>query len=346
MTWVGPLVGRDGAGILAVIAAGVLRIVDERDARDETSAQGIPARLFERQAGPRRYQSCVAEDLGDRGDDSADRIATLRSEQRRIGRVFRIVGCDQDAVDGIDFHLVEPGGAAGGDGLDGRVHPGPRLHVGDVEHLEGAVAVAGVNPVAVRHDAVGAGDVVVDAGRVREVNAREETSAQPRVERVVGGVDDVDTGVGSVSQEIERLNRVDPADVERGEPVAAGNLDRVLAEHVRLRQTVDLRRCRLPERRGEGCGCNVRPVQTTQGYRGKGPRERSVDAAAAARFGRRTRERHRAHRAEQYSKKFRIRRHECPPDRSHTPGSRWDHYYCAKLNFPAPSRAATPSEVN
>ena len=55
----------------------------------------------------------------------------------------------------------------------------------------------------------GAGPGIVDPNhpRVNEVNAREGTRSEPRMESVIGGIDNVNAAVRAVGQEVERLRR-------------------------------------------------------------------------------------------------------------------------------------------
>ena len=124
----------------------------------------------------------------------------------------------------------------------------------EIEHLERAVAVTGIEPPAMGNDAVGAGLIVVhsSAGCV-EHDAHE--TAEPPLEGEVVGVDDIDAGVRAISEVVLGAVRIDPADVVRPQRVA-GDLDRGPA----LGLGVGWRARALARRSGEHrAGCRERP---------------------------------------------------------------------------------------
>src|SRR5207247_7391319 len=95
----------------------------------------------------------------------------------------------------------------------------------EIEHFERAVAVAGVEPPAVRHDAVGSGDIVVDCAICIELDAYEKAFAEGPFEGQGAGIDDVDARVRAGGEVVLGTVRIDPADIVRPQRVA-GNLDR------------------------------------------------------------------------------------------------------------------------
>jgi hypothetical protein len=81
-----------------------------------------------------------------------------------------------------------------------------------IDHLEGAVTVTGIEPAAVRCDAIGSGVIVVHCARPEELDA-DETGNRP-LEGVAFRVDDVDARVRAIAQIVFRAVWVNPADVE------------------------------------------------------------------------------------------------------------------------------------
>src|SRR5439155_16998714 len=80
-----------------------------------------------------------------------------------------------------------------------------------------AVAVDGIEPPAVRHDAIWSGEIVVHRTICVEHDADE--TGEPPLERVVLGIDDVDARVRAIGQVVLGAIGIDEADVERPERV-------------------------------------------------------------------------------------------------------------------------------
>ena len=135
-------------------------------------------------------------------------------QQCRKWRVVCVVCREQQGAVRRQCHFIHSHGAAGADdllggGLGGGIQ---------IDHMQRAVAVTGVEPPAMRRDAVGAGDIVVHAAGGVELDA-DETADGP-LEGVALRVDDVDARIRAVAQVVLRAIRVDPADIERPERIA------------------------------------------------------------------------------------------------------------------------------
>ena len=119
-------------------------------------------------------------------------------------------------------HLVNAGRAAGRNALDWRdsgyaVREGGRRE--DVEHFERAVAVAAIDPNAVRGNTVRSRFGVVH-GPGHWIQDDTHKTAQSKRERVAHGVDDLDPRVRAIAEIVLVQKGIDPADVERPERVA------------------------------------------------------------------------------------------------------------------------------
>ena len=90
----------------------------------------------------------------------------------------------------------------------------------EVDDLQGAVAVAGIEPPAMGCHTVRPRMVVVDGvrGIWIEHDADESADGSLPLERM--GVDDVNSGIGAVAQVILAAIRIDPADIERTQRIA------------------------------------------------------------------------------------------------------------------------------
>ena len=86
--------------------------------------------------------------------DLAEAAVAIRREQCRERRILGVVGGEQQLAVRRQRHFIDSRGAAGADCL----FDGGRVRRVEIDHLERAVAVAGIEPPAVRHDAVGPGD--------------------------------------------------------------------------------------------------------------------------------------------------------------------------------------------
>ncbi len=145
-----PAVASYRAGKLAVVAA--RRVVgDDRDRVIEPLGLRLPRRLLQRQPKASRYDRGIDGNLGDNADVADPGIA-VGGEQCGEGRVFRVVGGKQQFAVGGQRHFVDAGRAAGRNCLSRRNIGARRIQV---KHLERAVAVAAVDPPAVRGNAIG-----------------------------------------------------------------------------------------------------------------------------------------------------------------------------------------------
>src|SRR6185295_281170 len=144
----------------------------------------------------------------------------VRREERAEWRILGVVDREKQLAIRGQRHLVDPGRSAG---VDGRLRE--RVGPVEIEHLERAVAVAGVEPPAVSHHAVGPGDVVVHSASGVALDADEEALAEKPFEREAIGIDDIDRSIRAVGQVVLGAMRIDPADVVR-EQRGARNLDR------------------------------------------------------------------------------------------------------------------------
>src|SRR5258708_21618197 len=144
--------------ILAVVAARWI-VFDDRDRGIETLGLGIPGRLLDRQAESRREDRRVHRNSGD-DERIADGAVAIGGKQRPKRRVLSVVGAKQQLTVPGNIHLVEPSRAAGAD----RLLDGARRRRVKVDHLERAVAVAGIEPSAVRDHTVWPGVIVVNGG--------------------------------------------------------------------------------------------------------------------------------------------------------------------------------------
>src|SRR6266478_1255646 len=166
-----------------------------------------------RQAQARWNDGRVDRDPADHMRIAGSHIAIGR-QQCRKWRVVCVVCREQQGAVRRQCHFIHSHGAAGADdllggGLGGGIQ---------IDHMQRAVAVTGVEPPAMRRDAVGAGDIVVHAAGGVELDA-DETADGP-LEGVALRVDDVDARIRAVAQVVLRAIRVDPADIERPERIA------------------------------------------------------------------------------------------------------------------------------
>ena len=196
--------------VLTIIAA--RRVVrDDGNRCEEALGLGIPGRLFKRKTEARRNDCRI-----DRDPDDHERVAcgsvAVRREQRRKRRVLGVVCGDQQQTVAGNRHLINAGCSTGRDRLlDGR-----RSRRIEIDHLERTVAIAGVEPPAVRYHAVWPGVIVVHSrtGFV-ELDAHEAGDGPFELEML--GVDDVDACIRAIGQVIFRSVWIHPADVETGQ---------------------------------------------------------------------------------------------------------------------------------
>src|SRR6185312_6662178 len=151
----------------------------------------------------------IDRDLGERHHSAVIAIA-VRRKQRAERRILGVVYGEEQLAVRRQRHLVDPRSATG---VDGRLRE--RVGPVEIEHLERAVAVAGIKPPAVRRHAVGAGDVVVHRAAGVALDADKQALPEKPFEREAIGIDDVDRGVRAVGQVVLRAMRIDPADVIR-----------------------------------------------------------------------------------------------------------------------------------
>ncbi len=143
----------------------------------------------------------------------------VRREQRREGqRLGGVVHGQQQFAVRRQRHFVKP--IVIGDAAGDRLFVSRRVGRVKIEHLERTVAVTGIEPPAVRSDAIGAGLIVVYCYYTRsigwvEYNASEKTLADGPLEGQGAGIDDVDTPVRAIAQIVFGAMRIDPADVVR-----------------------------------------------------------------------------------------------------------------------------------
>src|SRR5579871_1997561 len=214
----------NGAGQLAVVAAG--RVVgNDGDRGVEALGFRIPGRLLDSEAKAGGQNRGIDSDLHEWRDGAGSGVA-IRRKQRDKRRIIRIIGGDQKLAIRSERHFVDAEGTTGVEHLLGFA-AGSGFEIDDVQR---AVPVAGIEPAAMCRNAGGAGRGIIYAALAGEHDSLKRLIEPCGADEFQQArVDDVDALGGAVTQVVFPSLRIHKADIKGRQPASGdGNRGQAL----------------------------------------------------------------------------------------------------------------------